>query len=273
MAESGEIIYTGQADYSQHKKRDWKSLEGTIVTSRKLRDYTDTLGFDPTLLNNETVLNFGSGRSMIAQELLQKGIHCNLVDLDIQKNSALLSPVRRYETLPIRTYLRVVNPQGEQREKIEQLMKRITKTEGRTYVQYGGRNICFKDQAFDHVLALWSTYQIPDDAKEQVYREIFRVGKAIHLGPIFEKDFTILTKLANEMEFDVIACQSYKISPGHRRAAPFNFSSQSEYDQYVRNNPIDKRVKIPKGKDAYGLPYLGAVGLGGNTIVLKKRSI
>ncbi|MCL5438533.1 MAG: hypothetical protein M1268_00915, partial [Patescibacteria group bacterium] len=63
------------------------SLEGAITTARRWKRYESRLFISPEALRNETVLNFGCGGSNIGEALREKGVNCNVVDVDLRYNS------------------------------------------------------------------------------------------------------------------------------------------------------------------------------------------
>jgi len=230
--------------YSNRSAGKTPKLESAIVTGRNWFDYQSMLGVKPEALKNETVLNFGSGASNLGKDLKTKGIDCNVVDLDLKydpwENSE--NPFRLFATVPVHLYLKYFNPQGETRQKLVNLKRKIAGTEGRNFVQGNGRVLPFPDREFDHILALWSTYQIPPEAKETVYKELMRVGKVLHLGPIFKNDYKLLLKLAAEQDYEIIACEPIPTL----KDVPFMFSSRGEYDAYADQKSQSDRIKIPK---------------------------
>ncbi|MBU1130976.1 class I SAM-dependent methyltransferase [Patescibacteria group bacterium] len=249
-------------------------LEGAIVTGRSWIEYQSMLGVKPEALKNETVLNFGSGASNIGRDLKTKGVDCSVIDLDLKydpwENSE--NPFRLFAAIPVHLYLKYFNPNEQTRQKLVNLKRKIAGTEGRNFVQGNGRALPFPDEAFDHVLGLWSTYQIPPEAKESVYRELMRVGKTLHLGPIFKNDYDLLSKLAAEQDFEVVACQPIPLL----KDVPFMFSSVEDYSRYMNQKDQEERISIPKRADSSVNTMLGmksAGRKGGNTIILRRKSL
>jgi len=258
--------------YSIRPANKTANLEGAIVTGRKWGDYQAMLGIKPELLENETVLNFGSGSSNIGKTLKAKGTKCRVVDLDLKydpwQNSE--NPLRLLAAIPVVLYQKWFNPEGETKQKLVNLKRNIAETKGRRFIQGNGRTLPFPDKTFDHVLALWSTYQIPPEARETVYRELMRVGKILHLGPIFKNDYDLLSKLAAEQDFEIVACQPIPFI----RDLPFMFSSENDYDKYIKQKDQSKRIEIPEESESLVNTALGkkSAGMrGGNTIVLRKK--
>ncbi|MFH2022570.1 MAG: class I SAM-dependent methyltransferase [Patescibacteria group bacterium] len=260
--------------YSNRPAGKTPKLESAIVTGRSWIEYQSMLGVKPEALKNETILNFGSGASNIGKDLKAKRIDCSVVDLDLQydpwENSE--NPFRLFAALPVHLYLKYFNPKEETRQKLVNLKRKIVGTEGRNFVQGNGRALPFPDEAFDHVLALWSTYQIPSEARESVYRELMRVGKTLHLGPIFKNDFDLLSGLAAELGYEIVACQPIPIL----KDIPFMFSSGEDYSKYIEQKGQSDRINIPKRDESSVNTMLGmksAGRKGGNTIVLRRKSI
>lgn len=197
---------------SNRLARKKSSREGSVVTGRGWIDYQVMLGVKPEDLKNETVLNFGSGASNLGMDLRTKGIDCTVVDLDLKYDPWGNSENKFgfFAAVPVHLYLKYFNPQGETRQRLVNLKRKIAGTEGRKFVQGNGRALPFPDGEFDHVLAFWSTYQIPQEAKEAVYSELMRVGKVLHLGPAHKEDYELLSKLAVEQNFEIVA---YEFTP------------------------------------------------------------
>ncbi len=209
-------------------------LEGAIVTPRHLSSYETDLGINLELLSGERVLNFGSGNSDIGKDLKDKGVDCQVVDLDLVAG-------------------------GEDRNNL---------------VQGDGRALPFPDQSFDHVLGLWSTYQIPSQANERVYKELMRVGKIIHAAPVFKDDFRILQGLAQEEGYDIVGCKPMP-KPGSVKK-PFSFTTVDDYGEYMRNNEESARIESPKRENpriAVGLRRMQVSSKGGSSMVLMKKEV
>lgn len=232
------------------------SLEGAITTARRWKRYESRLFISPEALRNETVLNFGCGGSNIGEALREKGVNCNVVDVDLRYNSK--SPLTSVSVLLdtksfLNPLMKTFNLKGE--------------AWGRQFVQADGRHLPFRDQAFDHVLALWSTYQIPKDAKEKVYAELMRVGNVLHIAPIFKIDFEILQRLVNEQNYEIVVC--------HRQKDELRFSSPSDYEDYVNLHDESERIQTPLAEDAKVIGFqkiIAAGGRGGSTIILRRKS-
>lgn len=256
-----------------HKTR---SFEGAVITGRGWNAYENVLGISPEALKGETVLNFGAGASHLGRDLARKGINCEVIDLDLKfapwRNS-LMNEFRLMAYFPVHlSHLvsRFLNSQGEVRKKLFKLEKKVLDLEDRNFIQGNGRALPFPDQTFNHVLALWSTYQIPEEAKETVYRELMRVGKTLHMGPIFGKDYNILVQLASELGYEIVACQPV-LNQFNDLNQPVMFSSSQDYEDYMRENDQVSRIQPPEGDNfIMGRFRSGVSAKGGNTIVLKR---
>lgn len=188
-------------------------FEGKHITGREWVQYKLTLGISSETLQGKKVLNFGSGGSNIGEELKKEGIVSQVVDLDLKFDPIGVDPYYRphpfkfilahYANVPLKIF-----KHGKIHDKLVNIRRQFSGTDGRTFVQGDGRSLPFPDRAFDYVLAFASTYQIYYEAKEKVYRELMRVGKILHLGPIYKIDFNILQKLAEELGYEVVACRS-----------------------------------------------------------------
>lgn len=258
-----------------HKTR---SFEGAIITGRGWSAYENVLGISPEALRGETVLNFGAGASHLERDLARKGINCKMVDLDLKfapwRNN-LINEFKLMVYFPVHlSYLvsRFLNPPGDVKKKLFKLEKKVLDMEDRNFIQGNGRALPFPEQTFNHVLALWSTDQIPEEAKETVYRELMRVGKTLHLGPIFGKDYNILVQLASELGYEIVACQPVLNQFNDLNHLPFMFSSSQDYEDYMRENDQASRIQPPQGDNSIMGRFRSSVSAkGGSTIVLKRR--
>ncbi len=250
-------------------------IEGLFVTRRDWRDYQTLLGLTSEVLRGKKVLNFGCGGSNIKKDLdVWEGISSDVVELDLtfDPSGRHESPFRWLASVPVAFMARIVKP-TDIHDKLIHARRKLLGIDGRTAIQANGRTLPFKDNAFDCVLGLWSTYQIPTDAKEQVFRELMRVGRAVHLSPIFKDDFEILNKITKEMGFRIVACNTP--FPSDDSGLPFMFSSEAEYDLYAKEHPYPSRVQRPihdrvEIKTRFGSKHASAVG--GKTIVLQKQA-
>lgn len=211
--------------------KDYKSIH--VTTGRKWVLYELKLGINPEILINKNVLNFGSGSSNIKKKLHDKDIKCNVINFDLNSNE--------------------------------------TETKNLSFIQGNGLKLPFKDNVFDFVLALWSTYQVLDD-KKSLYQELMRVGEILHIGPIFKNDFFSLKEAAKKKNFNIIICQPFK----YFEILPFSFSAREDYDEYFKLDK-NKRIKIPEKekpeiitKIIEGTPKKVINKEGSSTIVLKK---
>lgn len=261
------------------KAMQLKSLEGEIVTGRDLKTYERLLGLDRELLRDKTVLNFGPGLSHLQEQLGERGVASTVVNLDIIKEPLVSTHdvVRYGATLSLDLYRRLLDKFGADTAKVGQLQRRFKGVKDKTFVQYDGRKIPFADGSFDHVLALWSTYQIPHGEREGVFRELMRVGKHIHIGPIGKVDFTMLMQLAQTQGFDVVACESMYIRDMKRRIGlGVRMKTPEDYEAYMRSRPAGDRIREPLIDDlTFTIPGVGTRMLhpiqGGSTIILKKK--
>jgi len=247
-----------------------KSIEGEIVSWRGLRAYSDWLRFEPHLLTGQTVLNFGAGASHIGKELEKKKILCNVIDVDLKLTGVGLKGFLFSAILPLIEHH--VDPDSDLHKKLAHVRRVFAGADGRKIIQANGRVLPFKDRTFDTVLALVSTYQVPEEAKELVYKELMRVGDTIHCSPIFGNDFKALEALVHKENFDIIVCH-----PTHtlfEKRDEFIASNIGYYQKYKDKYSEEERVKPPTRNSANILKIFGKpmAGYGrGNFIVLQRR--
>jgi len=143
----------------------------------------------------------------------------------------------------------------------------VAGTNDRKIIQANGRSLPFRNQHFDYILALWSTYQIPEEFKEEVFRELMRVGNILHLGPIFKIDYDIIKEVANKEGFEILSCH-----PFGKYRQPL-IKTEDDYYQLMRE-PENKRIAVPSSKDATLIQFLGVLTVsskGGSTIILRRK--
>ena len=231
---------------------DKRILEGEVITGRPLADYQAQLDFKHKLLEGKKVLNFGAGNSLLEDDLRRKGVASTVVDVDISIDAA--------------SAYKIISPDE----------RTISAFADRKFAQADGRKLPFKDRSFDYVLALWSTYQIPPDAKKQVYGELMRVGDTLHVAPVFKRDYDVFRNMTFSSGFEIVSCQPYVHYLGvedHKKEA--RFTHESDYEEYMRKYRRSRRVKAPMGEDVeiYSYAYGGRVAksTGASTIVLRRN--
>lgn len=248
------------------------SLEGTIMTQRDWDMYEEMLGIKPGALEEEIVLNFGAGGSHLGRDLRAIKIDCTVIDLDskfdpferIKDDRITLTTYRGVRQLA--SFLKRLNSPRVLQTNTYRLGQDVLGMLDRDFIKGDGRSLPFADQVFDHVLALWSIYQVPVEDKEILYKELMRVGRILHIGPIFRNDYEILEKLSAESNYKIVACLSLvKSSRIKCVPLPFAFTSLRDYDGTFLIQP-------PKRDDAE-ITYVGSKPKanvdGGCTIILK----
>lgn len=177
--------------------RSEKSEINRITTARDLGTYCYDLGITKELLATGRVLNVGCGASNIDKDLPRSN-EGGVVNIDIQHDP----------------YFSIMhNPLGSIAAKLATIFipsridfkRKLAGVEGRTIAQADAQKLPFSDDQFDFVLAFWSTYQLPFERRVQAFREMIRVGKHIHIAPIFESDLEALYNLQHELNFTVIS--------------------------------------------------------------------
>lgn len=247
------------------EQKSKEGVEGKIVTPSKLKRYARFLHFDPVLLTNQKVLNFGSGGSSIGKELERKQIQCDVTDVDLQVVGAGVFFAR------LKTVENILGLDDKSRfgNRLSSIHKKSSDNNRSNFVQADGRSLPFEDRQFDTILALFSTYQIPDKDKEQVFRELMRVGNTIHCGPITSKDFSVLNILAQERGFDIIVCRPFS------ERGFFTARNRKDYTFYEEKYSVQERVRSPKISSPKVLSVLdkpiGAL-ISGNYIVMQRSS-
>lgn len=234
-----------------------------VVKGRKIGDYALGMGFNPELLRGQTVLNFGCGGSNLGRDLERKNINADIVELDVRFNpsTSIIAPVIEKVQKHIRPYSTLYG----KLDRIRQDMSGIT---NRNFVQADGKALPFSDETFDTVIAYHSTYQVPEYAKEEVFRELLRVGKALFCGPIFKDDFERLSKLALEQNCEIVACHPLPFFNNKN----FIFKSTEDYNNYINSQVYNQRIQKPKFAKPIHIPILEENINLGHYIVLRRKS-
>lgn len=242
--------------------------EGKVITSRPLKTYETYLMFNRSLLKGQRVLNLGSGGSNLSGEIQRANIDAAVVDLDLAPD-----PTNQYVQLlnPIFKVANTFLPADNKfRRSLVDLKRTLARTKDRQFVQGNGRVLPFDSDSFDTVFALFSTYQIPAEAKRQVLSELLRVGKALHIGPVMSGDFDILEELSTQFGYDIIYSRALKTP----RSEDIHVAYPDDYATYAQKYPYTYRVRRPihdhpTMMKAFGLS-LGA-DVNGNMVVMRKK--
>lgn len=98
-----------------------------------------------------------------------------------------------------------------------------------------------------------------------------RVGKTLHIGPIYGKDYNILVQLASELGYEIVTCQPVLNQQNELNGLPVMFFSSKDYDDYMKENDRASRIQPPEGDNFIMGRFLSGVSAkGGSTIVLKR---
>ncbi|OGG27918.1 hypothetical protein A3A64_02535 [Candidatus Gottesmanbacteria bacterium RIFCSPLOWO2_01_FULL_48_11] len=241
--------------------------EGDIRTGRNLADYSYILRIDPRVLDGQVIVNFGAGKSTIAQQLASEAIHAGVIDVDLgyPKKSML----NRW-TAAISGYV----------ADVKALIRSNTKFSGsptpqkHIYIQGDGRAMPLQDRIAFATLALFSTYQVPVESKPAVFGELMRVTHGvIHMAPIFGDDFTVLESMVESSGFQVVVCHPVRSHPRSLRflEKPDDFwiENQEDYGRYVVRYPRKHRVIAPVSNRPQNSAF-GAADVGGSVVVLQR---
>lgn len=243
-----------------------------ITTRENLSTYERDLFFDRNLLRGQTVLNFGSGGSNLKRDLEQSGIKdTRLIDVDLMHDPGRQGNIVSFM---LRSVEKLFSDSSRLHKHLVNIRRRHDGIEGRNFIQVDGRHLPFKDGAFDTTLARLSTYQVPDDAKEQVFRELLRVSNILHIATVNRDEQVILNKLANKMGFEILFSLKY---PQLFDGESFNFlniKNQEDYDFYRDKYPVDVRVVEPESKpEKYGYQLVNgipAMVVPGNVVIMRR---
>lgn len=218
--------------------RGREGLESDIVKARSLTDYERQLGFTRGLLKDQIVLNFGCGGSNIGQELELLGISSQIVDVDL-----------------------AFHPREGRNNK------------SGLRIQADGRKLPFPDATFETTLALFSTYQVPEDSKRQVLDELLRVSNTLHVSPVLKSEYHIMRALAAEHGFDILYSRHSRGKYVHKMYNQICISKPKDYISFCEGNNYEARVVEPR----FDAPFVFSLGTSkkayarsGNLVVMKR---
>ncbi len=242
-----------------------KSFEGLVVTSRSLESYTSNLNIDKKVLFGSTVLNVGSGGSNIGKEF-PGDTGKKVVNVDLLHDPYF--SILPLSHLPRSLFAKLVERADPNNV---HLKRQMAGTEGRTMVQADAFKLPFKDDQFDYVLANWFTQQIPVEKRNDVIRELVRVGKHIHIAPVFEVDIPNLLDMHKNGGVTIVSCTA---QPTMMDPPPFTIEDASDYARYVNEHPkLSERAVMPQRTDVSFKKKFGRIvtnATGGNSLILCK---
>jgi len=246
------------------------SIEGRLVTGRTLRKTERELHFNRELFVGQRILNFGCGGSNISNEIRKAQVNAELVvDFDMHFDPS--NRIRKFLTYPLHEILEGTEMLTDQDSRIHRtsvaIRRRLGNIQNRTFVQGDGRNLPFEDNAFDTAIAPWSTYQIPTEAKRQVFKELLRVSKATFFFPIGGDDFDILQQLAKDNGYEIIYS-------GSHLNKDLKINSIEDYDafrdSYTENQRVQRPSSNPTSVIKLGSKILGA-RVEGNLVIMRRK--
>lgn len=240
----------------QHSTISWRERLAA-PTARNWKAYESILGIAPEALTDKIVLNFGSGGSNIDSDLKIKGVNCNVVNLDLRFDPPGMpnNLFDFYVAFKNELSLRLLKPNSVEREQLVSKKRRALNTEGRIIVQGNGRALPFPDKAFDYILALESINYLPGNAQRIVFEELMRVGNILHLSPVSQNAYEILSETAARCGYEIIAREPI---PPLNSNVSFRFSRLEDYDNFQALDEKYSKIQMLASK------------LEGDTVVLKK---
>ncbi len=137
----------------------------------------------------------------------------------------------------------------------------------------------FQPNSVDFAFALASTFQIPDNDRQKIFRQLLRMSRiAVHMGPIYRPDFDYLNRVAAQNQFDIIVCRPFVESTwdvmSHRQLV-FKPVTIEDYNHFVRDYDTTTRIIPPKADKPtvhlrFGI-FNVDIDKGSSYVILKKR--
>jgi hypothetical protein len=235
-----------------------------ITTARGLDSYCYDLGIAKELLATGKVLNVGCGASNIDKEMPE--VNQGVVNIDIQHD-----PYFSIMHKPIRSIAAKLATVFAPKNYI--LKRKLGGIEGRTLAQADMLNLPFAENQFDFVIAYWSTYQLPIEKRVEAYKEIIRVGKRIHIAPIFKVDLNSLLSMRKDLDFTIVSSSPLPEIFDDPESYT-QIKDVKDYGNYIHENPnLSSRLYMPKGEDiSYRKNGRMAKADGGNSVILCKNA-
>lgn len=247
-----------------------ENLEGKIISGGSLSEYETYLHFDRELLRGKKILNFGSGGSNLGKDLRKDGIEASLIDLDLRFDPISQSSIGVVAEPFIEIVDLLIEPESDFHKSLVNLKRTLGDIKGRTILQGDGRFLPFADKTFDIVLSLKTTYQIPNEARKSVYKELMRVGKVLHCAPVLKSDFHILSGFAEENDYEVI----YSGPPLAEEEVDEHFSDLNDYEHFKKRFSKEERISEPPDDDIKVSKLFGVVlgaTFNGAVMILKRK--
>lgn len=246
------------------------SNESLIVTGRNIYQYSHALFFEPELLRNKKILNLGAGSGNLLADLKKIKIPCSVIELDLLKDP-YINNINKF----VRTKISHLLNKYLTGDKKIKLIRKIMGTEKRDLVQADMVSLPFPDKSFDIIFALHSTYQLPTEKKQAVFKEMLRVANSIHVNPILKEDLYFFIDLIKTeyTDFNIVLCYL----PAHPLLEENKFVITEDQDyQRILNEEFGHSLYEPLAETvSYKKSILGfthAVIKDGFTIILTRKN-
>lgn len=258
-----------------------RSIEGHIVTGRKLAAYESALGLRRSLFKGQKVLNYGCGASNISGELKRhdelmrsEGRTDEVIDASVIELDLKYDPIFGDEKWHAKSYVVplftiadfFLKKNSDLHKRLVEWKRREADVADRDIVQANGRHLPFADGTFDTTVTQLANYQtlMPKD-KEQIFRELLRVSNAVHASPVSGQEFDILARLAAETGYEIV----------HAGNRVPKIENVDDYERYKKLFSFEERVKRPKTGEPE-IAWLGntAIHVGivpGSLVILRRK--
>jgi len=189
----------------QEKPFSFRSdLDGTFLSKREIREYTELLGLEEKELDNpeSVILDLGAGLEQnLAKEAKERSLRSKIISLDPRlgltalEDTSLMSQNSYWDWLRRRQNRK--NPEPQTLAALSQALP-------------------FKDGSIDHIYALYSVpfyheenFEIIKKTFEETIR-VLRPGGSIRMFPIIKTQFHLVKNILDEMKNENI---NYQLTP------------------------------------------------------------
>lgn len=218
-----------------------------IITGRDLNEYISILGISPVFISGKKVLNFGCGGTNLKKDVNENGGDgSKFVDVDIEHEPFQIDGGFNKKEVTRKEKLRLLRQEESQDDQkilpgIKQDEDERLGIDGRNFIKLEGKAIPFPDDEFDLTVALWSTYQIEDWKQKEVFDELVRVSKIIHIGPVDATDLEDIKEACEKYGSKIILLENFTLDSFERLNTldDYKILAEANFTRYIPKRKIE----------------------------------